>query len=168
MRVLSVTSALAITSGFSPYLRADRPMGRRAAGVATPQGQLGDGTTTNRPIAVRVREPDKRGRHRCGAVSHLRADRRRDGALLGRATLYGQLGNGSSSNRSTPFPVNNLTDARAIATGYQHTCAMRADSSVRCWGYNFNGQIGDTTTTNRGTPVAVSNLTNAVAIAAGI
>jgi hypothetical protein len=57
--------------------------------------------------------------------------------------------------------------APTITAGGDHTCALRSDGAVRCWGANGNGQLGDGTTTERHTPVAVSGLTNAVAIAGG-
>jgi alpha-tubulin suppressor-like RCC1 family protein len=68
----------------------------------------------------------------------------------------------------TPVAVSGLSNATAIATGGDHTCALVADGTVRCWGANDRGQLGDGTTTNRSTPVAVQALRNAVAITAGL
>ena len=72
---------------------------------------------------------------------------------------YGQLGNGSTS--TTPIGVANATTpiasgAVAIAAGERHTCAMKNDGTVWCWGYNGSGQIGDNTKTNRSSPVQVT------------
>ena len=60
-----------------------------------------------------------------------------------------------------------LTNALAIAAGDGHTCALRDDGTVSCWGGNSAGQLGDGTTTFRATPDSVIGLTNVVAIAAG-
>ena len=49
----------------------------------------------------------------------------------------------------------------------RHTCAVKADGSVRCWGVNGNGQLGDLTLTNRSTPVAVPGIKEGTAVAAG-
>jgi alpha-tubulin suppressor-like RCC1 family protein len=80
---------------------------------------------------------------------------------------YGQLGDGTYTDRSTPAQVSNLTDVKAISTLSSHALALKSDGTVWAWGYNYFGQLGDNTTTNRNTPVQVQNLTNVVAVAAG-
>src|SRR5216684_121029 len=54
-----------------------------------------------------------------------------------------------------------------IAAGFDYTCGVNADGTVRCWGLNQFGQLGDGTTTTRLTPVQVSGLTNVLSVAAG-
>lgn len=87
---------------------------------------------------------------------------------------YGQLGDGTTIDRTTPIQVKGLTDVIAIAadspsksvfTG--HTVALKSDGTVWTWGWNAGGQLGDGTTIGRTTPVQVKNLTDVVAIAAG-
>jgi alpha-tubulin suppressor-like RCC1 family protein len=38
----------------------------------------------------------------------------------------------------------------AIVAGSSHTCALRSDGSVVCWGYNGFGQLGTGSTANVG------------------
>ncbi|MEM5873167.1 MAG: hypothetical protein QXV63_03000, partial [Candidatus Aenigmatarchaeota archaeon] len=57
----------------------------------------------------------------------------------------------------TPVLVQGINNAVAIATGYDHTCALLSNGSIACWGWNYYGQLGDNTTTNRLTPVLVLN-----------
>jgi Regulator of Chromosome Condensation (RCC1) repeat protein len=99
--------------------------------------------------------------------SHTCAVRADGTAACWGSNSNGQLGDGTTIDRSTAASVTGLTNVVALAVGEFHTCALRSDGSVRCWGANFAGQLGDSTTTERHTPVAVSNLTTAVAIAVG-
>ncbi len=39
-------------------------------------------------------------------------------------------------------PVGGWTDGHAIDIGADHTCALKGDGAVFCWGNNFNGQAG--------------------------
>ena len=75
------------------------------------------------------------------------------------ANDFGLLGDGTTTDRWTPTPVTGLdSGVAAITVGMNHTCALKADGGVVCWGYNISGQLGDGTTTTRLTPVAVSGL----------
>jgi len=72
----------------------------------------------------------------------------------------------------TRFPVDGLPTGgtggfTAIAAGSLHSCALRTNGTVACWGANGSGQLGDGTTTDRLTPVPVVGLSDATAIAAG-
>lgn len=81
----------------------------------------------------------------------------------------GQLGNGTTANPGTPQPVtvNGITGATAITTGAYHTCALLADSTLRCWGRNDQGQLGNGTVTSSSTAVTVSGLTGVAAVSGG-
>ena len=81
--------------------------------------------------------------------------------------VNGELGDGTSSNRSTPVQVSGISDATAITAGTFHTCALRAGGAVACWGDNESGELGDGTSIDRSTPVQVSGISNATAVTAG-
>lgn len=72
---------------------------------------------------------------------------------------FGQVGDGTTSNRYTPVAV--VAPGGIALSGVSshgnamHTCAIGADAGVYCWGQNDKGQLGDGTTTMRTAPVVV-------------
>ncbi len=54
-----------------------------------------------------------------------------------------------------------------VSAGFDHTCALLEDRTIKCWGSNLSGRLGDGTTIERHTPVSVSGITTATAVSAG-
>ncbi|MBS1983199.1 MAG: hypothetical protein JST16_03425 [Bdellovibrionales bacterium] len=85
----------------------------------------------------------------------------------------GQLGWGSATASNIPVWVRDadgskLSSVVDIAAGYQTACALKADGSVWCWGYNSYGNTGNgNTTTPQLAPVQVINVSSAVQISSG-
>jgi alpha-tubulin suppressor-like RCC1 family protein len=78
-----------------------------------------------------------------------------------------QLGDGTSTNRSTPVQVAGLVGAASVSAGSQHTCTVKQDGTIWCWGYNLKGQLGDGTTSLCVTlPVKVEGVTDALTVSA--
>src|SRR5207249_5167588 len=80
---------------------------------------------------------------------------------------WGQIGDGTTTQRATPVQVNGLPNVVAVAGSWYHSVALKSDGTVWAWGYNGSGQLGDGTTTQRLTPVQVSGLSGVIAISAG-
>ncbi len=81
----------------------------------------------------------------------------------------GELGDGTTTQRTSPVEAGSFTDATQVATGYMHSCAL-SGGQVYCWGDNSRGQLGDGTTRQRNNPVLVQGLLagrTVTAIAAG-
>ncbi|MEM9487576.1 MAG: hypothetical protein AAGC55_00460, partial [Myxococcota bacterium] len=106
-------------------------------------GQLGDGTTAHRTVPTQVvglgsdvAELSQGKVHTCA--------RKRDGSLwCWGKNNRGQLGEGGPTVRDTPGQVIALgEDVASAQAGRRHTCAIKTDSSVWCWGDNGHGQLG--------------------------
>ncbi|MCS6772918.1 MAG: hypothetical protein NZ693_02260 [Thermoflexales bacterium] len=76
---------------------------------------------------------------------------------------YGQVGDGSLTNRPSPVPI--LSSVSAVAANWYHTCAIR-NGGAYCWGRNQIGQLGDGTTITKTTPVAVIGMSDGVQVIA--
>jgi len=115
--------------------------------------------------AASIQQLATRGGHTCAL--------HRDGTVLCWGdNRWGQLGDGSTTERHSPVVVPGLTHVVELATGDDfrlgsHTCARLSDGTVRCWGANGNGQLGDGTTAERHSPVVVSGLTGVAGLATG-
>lgn len=85
---------------------------------------------------------------------------------------FGQLGAaspvpGPAATRVVPVVVGGLSDAVRIAAGSFHTCALRAEGQVVCWGHGGFGQLGVAGDEDRVQPAQVALDEPAVEIAAG-
>jgi alpha-tubulin suppressor-like RCC1 family protein len=135
-------------------------------------GQLGDGTTTDRATPVPVSG--------LTGVTAVAAGSAHSVALKNDGTVWawgsnsnGQLGNGTTTDRSTPVQVSGLVGITAVAAGQSHSIALRNivglinDGTIWAWGSNSKGQLGNGTTVDTWIPIQVTGLTGVTAIAAG-
>jgi alpha-tubulin suppressor-like RCC1 family protein len=158
-------------------------------------GQIGDGTTTDRLTPVSIGGitfavqgdggdqnnciVEKTGQLKCWPVSGVRTPVSIAGATdakyvstswnftcyvtaggnvkcLG-SNSYGQLGNGTWSDSSTPVTVSGLTGVSTVSSkSGGHSCALKTDGAVYCWGLNDHGQLGNGNKDNKNTPQYVS------------
>jgi len=133
-------------------------------------GQVGDGTNTDRSSPVEIEVPgnssaislDAGAMHTCLGMN--------DGSLFCWGyNAYGQLGNGGNSNSNSPMtaPLSSNQLLTSVQVGLFHSCALLDSGQVACWGDNSNGQLGDGSQSGSGIPVIVSLGTNATSISVG-
>lgn len=113
-------------------------------------GQLGDGSFTDRATPVAVTGLSNavaiaaRNNHTCVLTT--------GGALrCWGENFYGQLGAGDGNfpnNRAAPVVVTGFeSGTQAFGVGGHHTCALKGDGSLWCWGQNWARQLGTPGTT---------------------
>jgi alpha-tubulin suppressor-like RCC1 family protein len=129
-------------------------------------GQLGDGTTVDKNTPTQVSGTNwasvsTGGNHTCGVKT--------DGTLwCWGDNFYGQLGIGSVAGVLTPTQVGTATNWVSVSSaGGVHTCGVKTDGTLWCWGRNEFGQLGDGTTVDKNTPTQVGTGTNWGSIFAG-
>ena len=119
-------------------------------------GQLGSGTWVNTSPAVNVKGLTSGVTAITSGIMHSCALLSSGSVKCWGANNYGQLGDGTTSNRNEPAQVSGLTSGVvSISGGYEHTCAVLTNGEAKCWGRNGYGELGDGTTTNRNVPTSV-------------
>jgi len=132
-------------------------------------GQVGDGTTVDRPTPYPVKGLSGEiiavavgGMHACVLIfpgsMQCWGDNR-----------YGQLGDGTTANRSAAVPVKVVSGKiSGMALGAWFTCVVTELGAVECWGHNDHGQLGNGTTTDNLSAVKVGGLgSGMVSVSAG-
>lgn len=108
-------------------------------------GRLGDATTTQRVAPVQSQTSSGAFTNAKGVWAGdahsliLKAD----GTLWGfGGNHFGQLGDGTNSDRTTAVSVLGLAGVKTVAIGEVHNLALRNDGTVWSWGYNGHGELG--------------------------
>jgi alpha-tubulin suppressor-like RCC1 family protein len=126
-------------------------------------GQVGNRTTTNAEVPVKVTLP---ATVRQAAQGGSLATNGQTIALLANGALYAwgsdssyQLGDGKTANETSPELIAPPTGVtyQTLASGGGTSYGITADGGVYAWGNNKAGEVGNGTTTNAPVPVLVES-----------
>ena len=157
------TKAIATGSGHTVALKTD---GSLWAWGFNGSGELGDGTTADKPNPVQVgtsndwAEIAASGRHTVA--------RKIDGSLWAWGdNRDGQLGDGTTVYKLIPVRIGISNNWAEIAASSDYTVARKIDGSLWAWGKNSFGQLGDGTKITKLSPVRIGTDIDWAEVAAG-
>jgi RHS repeat-associated protein len=113
-------------------------------------GQLGNSAcTTASPCLSPVQVPGLSGIVSVGAGSFFSFAIDRQGRLWAwGANSFGQLGDGTTTQRNAPVLISGISGVSAVSGGLHHAVAAAAGGQVYAWGDNSSGQLGNTACTS--------------------
>lgn len=167
--------SLALSSDLQIFAAGDhcfllKPNGTLWAWGANGYGQLGDGTTTDKHSPSQIGADSAWtaiSTQRYAKGAHTLA-LKADGSLWAWGSNgYGQLGDGTKTDRHSPVQIGTDKDWAFISAGGSCSLALKGDRSMWGWGLNNNGQLGDGTTESRKTPAPIGSDRDWVQIALG-
>jgi hypothetical protein len=166
VQITALGSTVAKISGGDGHACALKTDGTIYCWGANSSGQLGDGFTTNTSLPVYTINFGSNGligpavEVSAGSQSTCAIDAFGEVWCWGNNT-FGQLGDGTTSARTTPVLVSTPQGRTAlhVSAGGGDTCATMADGTAWCWGYNLDGELGNGSRINSLTPVEVAPVT---------
>ena len=118
-------------------------------------GQLGNGTTTNQSTPAQIMSSGVNS-VAIGWVDWVQTlIVKTDGSLWACGNnSNGQLGNGTTTNQSTPVQIMS-SGVNSVVAGDNSSFITKTDGSLWACGNNLYGQLGNGTTTNQSTPIQI-------------
>lgn len=131
-------------------------------------GQLGINSRTDQNRPVRVNGLQDITAIAAGGLVEFSLALDKDGHVWAwGGNRYGQLGDGTTQDRLTPYQVGALENIIAISAGNSQSFALADDGHVWVWGNNNFGQLGNGTTQDSLVPVQNPFLNHVKAIISG-
>jgi alpha-tubulin suppressor-like RCC1 family protein len=165
-----LTNVIAVAAGFDHSLALKSDGTVWSFGTNT-YGQLGDNTTITRTSAVQV--IGLSGVTSIAAGDGFSLAVQGNGAAAGMVWAWGknasgQLGDGSTLNRTIPVRVIGISDATQVAANQDFSVARLADGTTKAWGSNTYAQLGDFSGGFSATPVTIPGLSDISTITTGL
>jgi len=100
-------------------------------------GQLGDGTNVSRWLPLSMTGLTNVVAISTGGSSGFSLALNTNGTVRAwGVNANGQVGDGTTTTRTSPVPVTGLSNVVAVATGANNSLALLADGTARAWGQN--------------------------------
>ena len=150
------TGVAQVSAGGSYHTCAVTTSGSAMCWGRNTDGQLGDGTTTQRKTPSPVSGASSGVSSISAGYNHSCLTTVGGAAKCWGNNSYGELGTGTNSNFLVPVNVSTISSGVSkILAGNRSTCVSSSAGALKCWGHNGNGQLGDGTKVNRLLPVDV-------------
>jgi alpha-tubulin suppressor-like RCC1 family protein len=170
IQVENLTNIIAISAGLDHSLALKKNERVWAWGDNT-YGQLGIGNNNNSNVPQKVGGGLITVTSIAGGGDHSLALRKGGYIWAWGDNSSGQLGNGTFINSNIPIETIGLfgiVGVISLASGGDHSLALKNNGTVWAWGDNSFGQLGNGSTDNSLTPIKVNSLTNIISIAGGL
>jgi alpha-tubulin suppressor-like RCC1 family protein len=179
-RVSTITNVTIISAGATHTCAIASPSSTAYCWGSDASGQLGNGSGSSANV-LSPGSVNGIGSDSLTGVTSIAAGFSHSCAVYGTGTAAcwglgtdGRLGNQSTAGSTVPSrvirdsPRGFVTDGLQVVAGKQHSCLLRQNNTVECWGDNSVGQLGNgSSDPNSDMTVSVSSLTNVTTIAAG-
>jgi alpha-tubulin suppressor-like RCC1 family protein len=129
---------------------------------SNPSGQLGDGSNSDRNVPVSVAgglsfaSVSAAGDDNNGGSSHACGVTTSGDAYCWGSNAFGQLGDGTNTERNIPVLVSGGLTFGSVSAGAQYTCGVTTSGDGYCWGRGGNGQVGDGAGSTSSVPLLVT------------
>ena len=129
---------------------------------ANGQGQLGNNSTANSALPTDVSGLSSGVSDVSAGYDFTCALTTVGGVMCWGNNTYGNLGDGSTTQKLVPIAVSGLSGVASLSSRNHHSCVVTSTGGAKCWGSNGNGQLGANYPNNSSTPVAVTGLASGV------
>ena len=119
-------------------------------------GQIGNGITSTQGVSVPVQVAGLANAIAVSGGDRFTAALKADGTVWTWGwNGFGQLGDGTHTDRSSPVQVPGLSNVISVAARDYHVLVIKSDNTVWAWGSGGNGELGNNTYADSSTPVQV-------------